>query len=41
MRGNMVREELRIHKNLTDKPFGVNIFLMSAYAEAIVGLVCV
>ncbi len=36
----MVREEIRKLKKLTDKPFGVNIMLMSPYAEDIVGIVC-
>lgn len=30
-----VREEIRLTKSLTDKPFGVNIMLMSPHAEAI------
>jgi enoyl-[acyl-carrier protein] reductase II len=34
-----VREEIRKTKELTDKPFGVNIMLMSPYAEAISDLV--
>lgn len=34
-----VREEIRKTKTLTDKPFGVNIMLMSPYAEAISDLV--
>lgn len=34
-----VREEIRKTKALTDKPFGVNIMLMSPYAEAISDLV--
>ena len=35
-----VREEIRKAKQLTDKPFGVNIMLISPFAEAIVGIVC-
>ena len=38
--GDMIREEIRKTKELTDKPFGVNIMLMSPYAEDIVGIVC-
>ena len=38
--GDIVREEIRKLKKLTDKPFGVNIMLMSPYAEDIVGIVC-
>lgn len=38
--GHMIREEIRKLKELTDKPFGVNIMLMSPYAEDIVGIVC-
>jgi len=34
-----VREEIRKTKELTDKPFGVNIMLMSPYAEALSDLV--
>ena len=34
-----VREEIRKTKELTDKPFGVNIMLMSPFAEAISDLV--
>jgi len=39
-RGEYVREEIRKVKQLTDKPFGVNIMLMSKYAEDIVDIVC-
>lgn len=38
--GEIIREEIRKLKELTDKPFGVNIMLMSPYAEDIVGIVC-
>ena len=34
-----VREEIRKTKELTDKPFGVNIMLMSPHAEAIAHVV--
>lgn len=34
-----VRDEIRKTKSLTDKPFGVNIMLMSPYAEAISDIV--
>lgn len=35
-----VRDEIRKTKELTDKPFGVNIMLMSDNAEALAKLVC-
>lgn len=35
-----VREEIRKTKKLTDKPFGVNIMLMSSNAEELAKLVC-
>ncbi len=38
--GEVVRDEIRKLKELTDKPFGVNIMLMSPFAEDIVGIVC-
>ncbi|WP_406241646.1 enoyl-[acyl-carrier-protein] reductase FabK [Tissierella carlieri] len=38
--GKVIREEIRKLKELTDKPFGVNIMLMSPFAEDIVGIVC-
>lgn len=34
-----VREQIRIAKSLTDRPFGVNIMLMSAHADAVAQLV--
>ncbi|MDY0010793.1 MAG: nitronate monooxygenase, partial [Candidatus Izemoplasmatales bacterium] len=34
-----VRDEIRKTKALTDKPFGVNIMLMSPYADALSDLV--
>ena len=36
---NWVREEIRKIKTLTDKPFGVNIMLMSPYAEEIANVI--
>jgi enoyl-[acyl-carrier protein] reductase II len=36
---NRVREEIRKTRELTNKPFGVNIMLMSPYAEAISDMV--
>lgn len=36
----VVREEIRNFRKLSDKPFGVNIMLMSPYAEDIVGITC-
>ena len=38
--GDFVRDEIRKLKKLTDKPFGVNIMLMSRYVEDIVDIVC-
>ena len=38
--GHMIREEIRKLKEETDKPFGVNIMLMSPYAEDIVDIIC-
>lgn len=35
-----VKQEIKIAKSLTDKPFGVNIMLLSPYAEEIAKLVC-
>ncbi|NLI92297.1 MAG: enoyl-[acyl-carrier-protein] reductase FabK [Peptococcaceae bacterium] len=35
-----VRQEIRKAKELTDKPFGVNIMLLSENAEEIAGMVC-
>lgn len=37
--GDYVREQIRIAKSLTSKPFGVNIMLMSPYAEEIAKIV--
>lgn len=37
--GEYVREQIRIAKQLTDKPIGVNIMLMSPYAEEIAKIV--
>lgn len=38
--GEVIREEIRKVKELTDKPFGVNIMMMSPFAKDIVGIVC-
>ena len=38
--GDVVRDEIRKLKAITDKPFGVNIMLLSPYAEDIVDIVC-
>lgn len=38
--GEFVREEIRKIREKTDKPFGVNIMLMSPFAEDIVDIVC-
>ncbi len=35
-----VREEIRKTKELTDKPFGVNIMLLSPFADEVVKVVC-
>ena len=37
---DVVREEIRKCKELTDKPFGVNIMLLSPFVDDIVDLVC-
>lgn len=37
---DVIRNEIKKLRELTDKPFGVNIMLMSPFAEAIVGIVC-
>lgn len=36
---NRVREEIHIARSLTDKPFGVNVYMMSPYVEDIVDLI--
>lgn len=36
----VVEKEINIAKELTDKPFGVNVMLLSPFAEDIVDLVC-
>ncbi|NLV88668.1 MAG: enoyl-[acyl-carrier-protein] reductase FabK [Tissierellia bacterium] len=36
----VIREEIRKLKKLTDKPFGVNLMLLSPHAEDIVGIIC-
>ena len=37
--GQVVREEIRKAKELTDKPFGVNVMLMSPYADDVAKVV--
>lgn len=37
---DLVREQIKLAKTLTDKPFGVNIMLMSPYKDEIAQLVC-
>ena len=36
---NYVRDQIRLCRTLTDKPFGVNIMLMSPHVEAVAKLV--
>ena len=36
---NRVREEIHIARSLTDKPFGINLYMMSPYVEDIVDLI--
>lgn len=38
--GEYLRDEIRKLREKTDKPFGVNIMLMSPYAEDIVDIIC-
>ena len=38
--GEIVREEIKKAKSLTDKPFAVNIMLLSPFAEEVVKVVC-
>lgn len=38
--GDYVREEIRKLKTMTEKPFGVNIMLLSPFVEDIVDIVC-
>lgn len=38
--GELVRDEIRKLRRLTDKPFGVNIMMLSPHAEDIVGIIC-
>lgn len=38
--GDYVRDEIRKLRSITDKPFGVNIMLLSPFAEDIVDIVC-
>lgn len=37
--GNYVREQIRVAKSLTDKPFGVNIMLLSPFADEVAKVV--
>lgn len=38
--GEIVRQEIKIAKKLTDKPFAVNIMLLSPFVEEVVNAVC-
>lgn len=38
--GDIIRDEIRKAKSLTDKPFAVNIMLLSPFAEEVVKIVC-
>ncbi len=38
--GEVIREEIKKVKELTDKPFGVNVMLISPFAEDIVDIIC-
>lgn len=38
--GEQLREQIRLAKELTDKPFGVNLMLMSPYIDEAVQVVC-
>lgn len=38
--GEVVRKTIQETKNLTDKPFGVNVLLLSPYVEEVVDVVC-
>ena len=37
--GNYVREQIRLAKSLTSRPFGVNVMLLSPYADEVAGVV--
>ncbi len=37
---DVIREEIKTAKSLTDKPFGVNIMLLSPFADEVVEVVC-
>ena len=37
---DIIREEIKTAKSLTDKPFGVNIMLLSPFADEVVEVVC-
>lgn len=38
--GEFVRQQIRMAKELTDKPFGVNVMLKSPYADEVVKVIC-
>lgn len=38
--GSFVREQIRKAKELTDKPFGVNVMLMSPFVDEVVDVIC-
>lgn len=40
MPADLLKEQIQIAKKLTDKPFGVNIMLMSPFVEEVVPMVC-
>ena len=40
MPADLLKEQIRIAKSLTDKPFGVNIMLQSPFADDVAQLVC-
>lgn len=40
MPGDLLREQVKIAKSMTDKPFGVNIMLQSPFADDIAKVVC-
>lgn len=38
--GSFVREQIRKAKKLTDKPFGVNVMLMSPFVDEVIDVIC-
>lgn len=38
--GEQLREQIRKAKEMTDKPFGVNVMLMSPFAEEVAAVIC-